>query len=101
MNSPRSSQRTEDVLPRRAMSSEKEVSRDSFCSTRAGEVDTKDPDPCFCTIIPSPTRSSKALRTVTREKSVMLAISRSGGSGLPGARMPWATASASRLRSCT
>jgi hypothetical protein len=101
MNSPRSSQREVEVLPRRAMSSVNEVRRESLCSIRAGRGAMNDPEPWRCTMVPSSASAWMALRTVTRDTSVMLAISRSGGSGLPGARMPCSTPSERRFRNWT
>ena len=46
---PRSSQIERTDLPRRAMSSEKEVSSDSACSTRSTRGATKVPEPRRCT----------------------------------------------------
>ena len=100
MKKPRSSHCTVTLMPRRAMSSVKEVRRDRVWFTFAGVEATKDPDPCRCTIRPSSTSDWIALRTVTRLNSVIVAISRSGGSGLPGARSPPSTPSDRRLRSC-
>ena len=58
-------------MPRRAMSSVKEVSRDSDCSTRSTRGATKVPEPWRCTSMPPLTRSCTALRTVTRETSAL------------------------------
>ena len=100
MNRPRSSQREVAALPRRAMSSENEVRRDSRCSICSGRDEMNDPDPCRCTMVPSSASDWIALRTVTRLKSVIAAISRSGGRGLPAGRMPRRTPSLRRWRSC-
>ena len=97
---PRSSQRVVVDSPRRAMSSVKEVSRDRDCSSRGAGGATKEPEPCFWITSPSSTNRPIAWRTVTRDSPVIAAISRSGGSGLPGARSPCETASESFSASC-
>ena len=70
------------------MSSVKEVRRDRRCSTRVAPLVTKVPEPRRCVSTPSSTRSVSALRTVTREISSMLAISRSDGSASLARRRP-------------
>ena len=75
-------------MPRRAMSSVKEVSRDSDCSTRSMRGATKVPEPWRCTSMPPRTRSCTALRTVTRDTSALAAMSRSEGSASPGPITP-------------
>ena len=76
------------VRPRASMSSVKEVRRDRRCSTRCWPPVTKVPEPRFCVSTPSSTSSASALRTVTREMSSMLAISRSDGSASLALRLP-------------
>ena len=57
-------------MPRRAMSSVKEVSSDSDCSTRSTRGATKVPEPCRCTSRRASTSACTALRTVTRLRPV-------------------------------
>ena len=87
-------------FPRRAMSSVKLVSKLSACSSRSTRCATKVPDPRFCTNWPVPTKPSTALRTVTRLRPVIAAMSRSGGRLSPGRNRPVATASAIRRCNC-
>ena len=87
-------------MPRRAMSSVKEVSSDSDCSTRSTRGATKVPEPCRCTRMPPRTRSCTALRTVTRDTSALTAMSRSDGSASPGPMTPRRTASSIDFFSC-
>ena len=80
------------------MSSVKEVSSDSDCSTRSTRGATKVPEPCRCTSRPALTSACTALRTVTRLRPVSAAISRSDGRLSPGPRRRTSIASPMRPR---
>ena len=87
MKRPRSNQCEDEFRPRRDMSSVNDVRRDRDCSIFGVFNAMNDPDPCFWMINPSSAKARMALRTVTRDRVVSVAISRSGGSGLPGDNM--------------
>lgn len=102
---PRSSHTERTALPRRAMSSEKEVSALSDCSTRSTRDEpnvgaTNVPEPRRRASAPEATSAATALRAVTRLRPVRAASSRSGGSASPGASAPVAMPSAMRRPSC-
>ena len=80
---PFSIQRDCTELPRRAISSLKEVRVERDCSTFCISGAMKVPEPGFCTTSPRLASSCTALLTVTRERPVMAAISRSEGNGSP------------------
>ncbi len=80
-------------MPRRAMSSVKEVSRRQRLLDALQRGATKVPEPWRWTRMPSRTRSCTALRTVTRDTSALTAMSRSEGSASPGPMTPRRTAS--------
>ncbi len=76
-NKPLSSQRVLAVMPRLRMSSVKEVSLVRGCCMRVMGLTTNVPEPWRRTRRPSRTRSSTALRTVTRLTHALSAMSRS------------------------
>jgi len=81
------------------MSSVNEVSWESGCCTRATGFTTKVPEPWRRIKSPSRTRSSTALRTVTRLTLAYSARSRSAGSAAPWPSRPELIASSSVCRS--